>query len=32
MCLFSENDFDADKTAQYSKMPKEMAKKYKGFV
>ena len=32
MCLFSENDFDADKTAQYSKMLKEMAKKYKGFV
>ena len=32
MCLFSETDFDAGKTVQYSKMPKEMAKKHEGFV
>ena len=31
MCEFSGKDFDADKTVQYSKLRKEMAKKYKGF-
>ena len=29
MCQFSGKDFDADKTVQYSKLRKEMAKKYK---
>ena len=32
MCHFSGKDFDADKTVQYSKLRKEMAKKYKRFV
>ena len=31
MCEFSEKDSDADKTFQYSKLQKEMAKKYEGF-
>ena len=31
MCEFSEKDFDADKTVQYSKLRKEMAKIYGGF-
>ena len=31
ICDFSEKDFDADKTVQYSKLRKEMAKKYEGF-
>ena len=28
---FSGKDFDAGKTVQYSKLPKEMAKKYESF-
>ena len=28
---FSEKDFDADKTVWYSKLQKEMGKKYEGF-
>ena len=31
MCDFSGKDFDADKTVQYSKLQKEMGKKYEGF-
>ena len=31
ICDFSGKDFDADKTVQYSKLRKEMAKKYEGF-
>ena len=31
MCDFSGKDFDANKTIQYSKLQKEMAKKYEGF-
>ena len=31
MCDFSEKAFDADKTVQYSKLQKEMAKKYESF-
>ena len=30
MCDFSGKDFDANKTIQYSKLQKEMAKKYEG--
>ena len=31
MCDFSGKDFDADKTGQYSKLRKEMVKKYERF-
>ena len=31
MCDFSGKDFDADKTFQYKKLQKQMAKKYEGF-
>ena len=31
MCNFSDKDFDADKTVRYSKLRKEMGKKYEGF-
>ena len=31
MCDISEREFDADKTIWYSKLLKEMGKKYEGF-